>query len=479
MKLTFIVPPCFDHKQPAERTAGCTRVVYLAPNIYELSVAAVLEQNKADEVVYKDFVYNPTTPEQLDAYFAADDSDIYLIWTVNLSIATDLSTIGVMRRHRPDVPVILMGPGPTHFTAKCLVDENVYVVRGEPEESVAELVEALREGKSPAGVAGVSWFHDGRVVNNRPRPLIADLDALPFAARHLTGGAVYHNPKLKTGPYTTMITSRNCPYKCIYCVPSSLTFAREIETRRETGHKPKIGFRTPANVEKEVALLAAEGYRAIGFMDDNFIWNEQRTAEICAIMKKYGIVWGCQARADAITEPIARVLAESNCRYVDLGVESFNEEILKYIKKGETADDIRRAVALLKKYGVPVKLNVLIGSSPLETRETVIETLRESTRLGADQVMFNIVSPFPATEYYTICKENGWIATDDYVPTDVQRESILNLPHLSSREMERLLFRNNLRFFLSPRFVWKQMRRFRSFGEFRAALKALRIKLFG
>ncbi|MDE5661883.1 MAG: radical SAM protein, partial [Muribaculaceae bacterium] len=63
MKLTFIVPPCFDHKQPAERTAGCTRVVYLAPNIYELSVAALLEQNKNNAIRYKDFVYNTTTPE--------------------------------------------------------------------------------------------------------------------------------------------------------------------------------------------------------------------------------------------------------------------------------------------------------------------------------------------------------------------------------------------------------------------------------
>ena len=276
-----------------------------------------------------------------------------------------------------------------------------------------------------------------------------------------------------------MITSRNCPYRCIYCVPSSLTFAREIEFRSEHGRKPTIGFRSPESVEREVAELAAQGYRAIGFMDDNFIWNQERTEALCAIMKKYGIVWGCQARADAITEPIAKLLGESGCRYVDLGVESFDDAILEYIKKGETADDIRRAVSLLRKYHVPVKLNVLIGSSPLETRETVINTLRESKKLGADQVMFNIVSPFPGTEFYKICKENGWLATDDYVPTDVQRESILNLPNLTSREMEKLLFRNNLSFFLSPRFIARQLGRFRSFDELRHAFRALRIKLFG
>ncbi|MCM1521972.1 MAG: B12-binding domain-containing radical SAM protein [Muribaculaceae bacterium] len=480
MKLTFLVPPCYDHKQPAERTAGCTRVVYLAPNIYELTVAAVLEQDKRNEVRYRDFVYHKTSPKEFDRFFAEDDSDVYLIWTVNLSISTDLSAINVIRRHRPDVRIVMMGPGPTHFTKRCLADSNIYIVRGEPEETVAQLINAFHDNSPINTIKGLSWMDsEGKIVNNPPRPLIADLNQVPFAARHLLDGAEYHNPKLKCGPYTTMITSRNCPYRCIYCVPSSLTFAREIEYRVEHGRKPLIGYRSTENVEAEVAMLAAEGYKAIGFMDDNFIWNEERTAALCEIMKKHGIVWGCQARADAITPSIAKMLGESGCLYVDLGVESFNDEILKYIRKGETAADIRRAVSLLKEHGVPVKLNVLIGSSPLETHDTVIETLHESKKLGADQVMFNIVSPFPGTEWYKICKENGWIEGGEYVPTDVQRESIVNLPSLSSREMERLLYRNNLSFFLSPRFVARQIGRFQSFSELKHAFKALKIKLFG
>jgi radical SAM superfamily enzyme YgiQ (UPF0313 family) len=308
---------------------------------------------------------------------------------------------------------------------------------------------------------------------------MTDLDSRPFPARHLLGNQVYHNPKLKTGPYTTMFTSRNCPFHCLYCVPSSLTFAREIEYKSNNGgHKPPIGFRSVESVEKEISMLASQGYKAIGFMDDNFIWNEDRTRGICNILKRYGIVWGCQARVDAITEPIAKMLSESGCRYVDLGVESFNKEILEYVGKGITPDDIYRSIGLLKKYDVPVKLNILIGCSPLETKETVRHTLKEVKRLNVDQVMFNIVSPFPGTKYYTICKENGWIDGDDYRPTDVQRESILNLPNLSAKEMEKLLFRNNLSYFLSAQFIFKQIRRFSSWSEFIASAKALKIKLF-
>lgn len=481
MKLTFIVPPCFDHRQPAERTAGCTRVVYLAPNIYELYVAAVLEHDPANVVAYKDFVYHRTTHEQFSAFFETDDSDAYLIWSVNLSLRTDLAAINVIRRSHPHVPVIMLGPGAMHFRDKYLVDKNTYVVRGEPEQATAELVAALRNGESPEGVDGISFAGaDGRIVNTPSRaPRITDVDSIPFPARHLLGDAVYHNPKLKLTPYATVITSRSCPFKCIYCVPSSLTFAKEIEFRENNGRKPPIGFRSVGNVEQEIAMLASQGYRAIGFMDDNFIWDEKRTAELCAIMRKYGMVWGCQARVDAITEPVARLLGQSNCLYVDLGVESFDDDILAYIRKGIKSADIYRAIALLKKYGVPVKLNVLIGSSPLETRQTVLHTLKEAKRLKVDQVMFNIVSPFPGTEFYKICKENNWLSTPDYVPTDVQREAIVNLPHLSAREMEQLLFRNNLKYFLSWNFIGRQMRRFTSVNEFMYALKALKIKLFG
>ncbi|MCD8287536.1 MAG: hypothetical protein LUC18_01670 [Porphyromonadaceae bacterium] len=105
--------------------------------------------------------------------------------------------------------------------------------------------------------------------------------------------------------------------------------------------------------------------------------------------------------------------------------------------------------------------------------------MRKAKKLKVDQVMFNIVSPFPGTEFYEQAKKNGWIEGGEYVPTDVQRDSILSYPHLSSTQMERLLFRNNLRFFLSPSFIWQNIRKFSSFKDFRIALKALKIKLFG
>lgn len=481
MKITFLTPPSLDESKPAERTAGCTRVVYNMPHIYELTVVAVLEQAGYD-IHYKNFVLEDASKEDCFDFIKKDDSDCYFIWAVNLSIPTDVIVQAFIHKTHPDAMCIFLGPGGTHFISSFLTHPNAVVVRGEPEDTVSELIDLLNKKEDWKNIKGISYFdaEAKRIVNNPTRPLITELDKLPFPAIHHIKKYTFSNPKLKTSPYMTMVASRNCPFKCIYCVPSSLTFAREIEHRREhDGKKPPIGFRSVENVIAEIDHLAAKGFKAIGFMDDNFIVSKKRLDTIGQALKKHNITWGCQARVDAINEDTARMLGEYGCQYVDLGVESFNDEILKYIKKDITRQDIHVAIKLLKKYNVPVKLNILIGTSPIETEETIKDTFREAKKLKVDQVMFNIVSPFPATEFYSMAKENGWIEGGEYVPTDVQRNSILNYPNLTSKQMESLLFRNNFKFFLSPSFIWKNIRKFSSYNDFRIAFSALRIKLFG
>lgn len=480
MRISFLTPPSFFHRQPAERSAGCTRVVVPVPNIYELTLAATVRRDIGATVTLDDFTCGSKKIARFRHFAQKHDRDFIFIWGVNLSFDDDLRALSELRKHRNDTPVVFVGPAPTWQPARYLIDPHVFVLRGEPEHTACDLLASLSADSSLAAIPGLSWCdHSGRIHNNVARPLADSLDALPFPARDLIIGRVYHNPKLKTGPYTTAFTSRNCPYRCIFCVPSSLSFAREIEHKRSHGVKPPVAFRSISSIDAEMKQIAAMGYKAVGFMDDNFIWDRKRTSAICDIMRRHKLLWGCQARADAITPDIASMLADGGCRYVDIGVESFDDRILAYIRKSETADDIRRAIRLLADAGISVKLNVLIGSSPLETPSTVADTLREVRRLPVDQIMINIVSPFPGTEYHKICMKNSWLKDGIYVPTDVQRHSSLRLPHLSARQMERLLFHHNLRYFLSPRFIMRQLLRFRSAGEFTAALKSLMLKLFG
>lgn len=477
MKITFLIPPPQHKERAAERTAGCTTMVYPMINIYELTVAALLER-EGYTVSYEDFVLTGRNNQQLGDFLRSDSSDVYIFWSVNLSMKNDVEVSRLIRTCSPDAAIVYLGPAPTFYAKNFLTFEQQIVVRGEPEATVVELFRRLAAKESYTDVKGISFrTAEDKLQHNPTRELIRDLDSLPFPARHLISHIRYSNPKLKRSPYTSMITSRNCPFQCIYCVPSSLTFARELENRSVNGKKPFVSMRSPENVVEEIEMLANEGYKAIGFQDDNFIITEKRLRPIAAALRKHGIIWGCQARADAITEEIARILGESGCRYVDLGVESFNDEILKYIKKGLTRVQIVNAITLLNKYDVPVKMNVLIGTSPLETKETIRDTLKMAIKLKADQVMINIVAPFPGTEFYTIAKQNNWIVGGDYVPTDVQHHSIISYPNLSQKEMERLLFWYNIRFFFRPRFIISQLRRFSSFSEFRMAIKALANKL--
>ncbi|HNW68202.1 MAG TPA: radical SAM protein [Bacteroidales bacterium] len=475
MRITFLVPPSFNHQQPAERTAGCTSVVYPMPNLYELTVAACLERENY-EVDYR-FIWNKTT--DFEDFISKDASHIYIIWSVNLAIPTDLQVTQLIRRYHPLCDILFLGPAPTYFTDKFLLDEHTFAVRGEPDLTTVELVKCIENQADFSLIDGISFLQNGQVFHNPSRELIQNLDDLPFPARHFIAHFPFSNPKLKQMPYTAVVTSRNCPYSCIYCVPSSLTFAREIEYKSVHHCKPPVSFRSVENVVEEIELLASQGYKAIAFLDDNFIWNEKRLIPIADTLKRHDIRWGCQARVDAITENIAKILADSHCQFVDLGVESFDDDILKFIHKKITRKQIIESIRFLNQYEVPVKLNILIGTSPLETNETIKNTLREVKKLKVSQVMFNIVSPFPGTEFYQMAKDNHWIEGDEYRPTDVQRHSILNYPHLSSQEMEKLLFRNNLFFFLSPRFIVHQLGKFHSFKDFTCALKALKIKLFG
>lgn len=478
MKITFVVPPVLNNSKPTERSSGCTFMLYPMVNIFELTVAAVLEK-EGHIVKYTDCVEQKWKQYAFERFLTKNNSDSFCIWSVNLGIQNDLLAHQLIRKYHPKAFIIFMGPAPT-FSAEIFIrDNHTFVIRGEPEISTAELVNALNIHSSLGEIKGISYKKENTIVHNMGGILLNDLDLLPFPARHLINKSYYHNPKLHISPYTAVISSRNCPYKCIYCVPTSLSFARELEFKRNKNKKPPIAKRSVENLLDEFKLLHQQGYKGIAFMDDNFIWGEERTQEICKGLIKYNFVWGCQTRADSITENIAKLLGESNCKYVDLGIESFDQRILDYIKKGLTAEQAEKAILLLKKYNVPVKLNILLGAAPFETRDTIKATYKKIKQLKVDQVMFSLATPFPGTEFYNICKTNGWLIDGEYTPTNIQRKAIVNYPNLTKKELEKAIFYNNLKFFTQPYLIKRNLNKISSVKDFTILATALKRKIIG
>ncbi|RKY59864.1 MAG: hypothetical protein DRP95_04675, partial [Candidatus Latescibacterota bacterium] len=351
---------------------------------------------------------------------------------------------------------------------------DVLVFRGEIEEN---LVRYLRREE----LLGVSVLKDGEVRHYPPSSEPVDIESLPFPLRtfddlrpHLHR---YFNPKFRKRPYTALMASRGCSFRCKFCVPNSISFAREIEHRRYFGGKPRPAIASSRKVLKEFRKVKDDGFRSVMVVDDQFLWGRKRTLEICEGMKDMGLEWGCLSRADFLTdEEVVRALAEAGCVSVDIGAESLNQKVLDDMRKDLKVEDIYRAVELLKEYGIRPKLNIMFGASEVETEEDIVSTVRALKKMGVTEVMFSIATPFKGTEFYEWAAEKGLIS-GDLEDVDPLRKSTISYPHLSGDDLERLLKYAYRSFYLRPGVVLSQLRRAISGGNlarsFRAIVKLL------
>lgn len=458
MKVVFLIPPPLPGERPAERVFGCTYELYPFPPLPILYAAAAVRAAGHEPCVVAG------SPGSIGG-------DCCVIHAVNLSREADSAAHAGLRLERgPDFPIVFTGPGPSWEPERYARDARTFVLRGEVEESLPALLGELAAGRTPDAAAfpGLTVRGPaGKIVAGPPRPVIGDLDSLPVPARDLVDRDACFNPKLGTRPFTAVLSSRGCPHRCRYCVPNAMSFARELEGRRlaPDGRKPPVRLRSAGNVIAELAALAREGYRAVSFIDDEFVWSADRTEEICAALARLQLRWGCLARPDYIDERVAAALAAARCRYVDLGVESFVQAILDDVGKDLKVEETERAVRLLKRSGVPVKLNVLVGASALETRETIEETVRRVIDLDPDAAMFGVCNPFPGTAYWEVAQREGLLVESEYRPVDVQRASTVRLPHLSPEELVRAVRSANRRFYLRPRLILRNVLKSGSPGD--------------
>jgi radical SAM superfamily enzyme YgiQ (UPF0313 family) len=465
MKVTFLVPSSVKERTP-ERLFGCNYGYFYQQNIFILYPATLLEK-KGYEIKVIDAPVQKIWPKEFENVLLKDNSNVYAFYTVFLAEEIDKYWLNWIRKNKPNAYIVFFGPEPTARPEDFIADKNIFVVRGEAEHTFSELVREIDSKKRFEKILGLSWMKNNKVINNPPRPLLTNnqLDKLPFPARHLIRKDIYFNPKLSGRPSSVMLTSRNCFGKCIYCIPSSYTFAREIEYKKYFNCKPKVTSRSAKNVIEEFKLLKKQGYKSVAIIDDNFVDNKKRIIEICKGIKDLKIEWGCLARADVLDEDIIKAMASSDCVYVDLGVESLDQKILDYVGKGMKVERIENAVKLLKKYGINPKINILFGSSPLETKESVKETVEKMKKLDVDFVSFGIVIPHPQTEFYKIVKKNKWFATrsGDFEPVDPYKVATVDFPKLSHKELQNLVKWSYRSYYLRPSYILKRLKKIKTF----------------
>ena len=177
--------------------------------------------------------------------------------------------------------------------------------------------------------------------------------------------------------------------------------------------------------------------------------------------------WSCLARPDKVTEEATRAMAEAGCSYVDLGTESFDQEVLNAIRKNMLPEDTKKAVRILKKYGINPEINVLFGATPKETEATISKTLKEVEDLNVDYVLFSIANPFPGTDFYDAAKEKGWLVYGEYRPVDPAKESIISYPHLSKERLEWHVSHAYLSHYFNPKYLLREIFKLRDYRDFK------------
>lgn len=419
--------------------------------------------------------------------FAPDVVGISAMYTVNSKGVHD--TAALIKLLYPGVPIIVGGAHASAFPEWILKDENIdYVAKGEGEATLLDFLQAYSSGADLCNIKGLVFRKGGKVFYSPPREFIHNLDSVPFPARDLVemGGYLnefYNKRHSMSPPRATVVTSRGCPYNCIFCSIQSLWC-----------HSYRV--RTPKNVVDEIEFLVRQyGVREIAFFDDNLSFHRKRMAEICdeLILRRLNVRW-CTPNGIAIwtlDEPLLEKMKASGCYKLTFGIETGSLNTQKFIRK-EQVDLLRskEIIAACAKIGIWTHSPFIIGF-PYETKADIEATIQYALSSGLDMATFFIATPYPGTDLYEIYKKDGllpdlgsenaleWlgavgramVGTHNFTTTDIERL----VSYAQKKIYIRLLFR-----LLSPVRLIKKLSGFdeiRYFVRqmFMYALKMLRV----
>jgi radical SAM superfamily enzyme YgiQ (UPF0313 family) len=427
-EVTLINPPLFE-REPR----------ILQPPLNTPYLAAVLEQNEIktnilDFICWRRALYKGNDSllwKMIGKELQKHSLDIVGITCQTLTFLSSLKIISLIKQLNPHSKIVLGGPFPTVKAREILEKhpEINVVVRGEGEETFLELAQTLEHDGSLRTMKGITYRENGCIRRNPDRPLIDDLDKLPFPARHLQPLDLY-----KTQGYITIFSSRGCPYNCIFCVIPKI-WQRQWRAR------------SPANVVDELALIAERygGFKRVFFVDDLFDLNAERVEGICAELNKRGldVQWGYNSRADLLTKALVEKMYAAGCREIRFGAESGSAEVLKNAGKAMDIGQLKTGVRRCMNAGMYVAVSFMFGL-PGETNVTARTTLELAKELNAHENNFSVVVPYPGTELYERPElfEASLKAADWYENEEMLRsgcfyyEPLLELKTISGEEIK-------------------------------------------
>jgi len=435
------------------------------PPLGLLYVAAYLENNSSHSVEILDAYLDDLSYEQIEVEIRRRQPDAVGVQAMTFTLIDAVLCAKTVKRANPAIPVIFGGPHVYIYPQETMsIPEVDCIVIGEGEVTFTRLIERLAEGREPSDVDGVGYRDQHGEVQLTPAvPLNQDLDALPMPARHLLDQDRYYSVLAKKFPITTMMTSRGCPMRCIFC------------------DRPHLGkqfrYRSARSVVEEMEFCEKMGIREIFVYDDTFNIRRDRVLDICRLKIERGVslAWDIRAHINAMTEEMLDALAAAGCSRIHYGVEAGTEEIVRTLQKGIDLERTKTVFHQTRQRGIATLGYFMLGN-PGETREQAVETIEYARRLDADYIHLALATPFPATELYRMGFEKGIYQKDfwrefardprpDFVP-ELWEET------MTRDELIRLMQWGYRRFYFRGKYLFRRLLELRSWNEFKRKAKA-------
>ena len=307
----------------------------------------------------------------------------------------------IAKEINPDIKVIVGGVHPTMNGAKVLDCKNIdFLCIAEGENTIVELLLALEKNTELNLVDGIVFRNNGKIVSTKPRAYVQDLDTLDFplinAPKVLKDFDKY--PKEAFG---YIFGSRGCPYACTFCESKSM-WTRIVR------------YRSPENIVAELKLMHEFGINQVNFDDDTFGVSKKNIKALNDLMHDElpNMTYTCETVVQlAKDENVVKDMKHGGCTGTYVGIESGNNEMLKKIKKTQTTDDCFQAMQNLKKHGIDSHAFIMVGF-PDETEETFKQTMDFIPKLKPDNVIFSVFTPYPGSDLFYKCQEDGIIDGD-------------------------------------------------------------------
>ena len=455
MKISLILPP---HSLESRYNKALSRVAGSLPPLGLLYLAAVL---KKDGHTVRVFDGSKISYEQMIKYIVNYKPDIIgisvltFLWPIAKRIIVEFNQI------MPDSFIIAGGVHTGIYREQCLKESPGLkaIVIGEGEETIRELIRNIYSDNKLVEVKGIIFRSGDKLIKTPPRERIKNLETLPFPDRDLVNILDYtpaiHQYKLK--PVTNIITSRGCPFSCLFCVQP---IGKEII------------HRSAENIVEEIILLKEKyGIRDIAIWDDTFTLDKERVLKFTELLRKkrLKLVWSVQTRVNTVDKEMLCAMAEDGCWKIFYGVESMLEKNLKILNKQINLEQIYNAIRWTKEVGIEVETSFIFGT-PGETYEEGLETIRLCIKLDPDYAKF-----FPLTFFGKLppeAAEHGRIVSNDlslfqenrvtYIPNSMTKEQLSHLLKIGYRK-----------FYLRPTYMWKYARKINSIHDLKKIFRGL------